>query len=736
MKKLLLFMCLVQYGWLNINAQSNQMPRKCGSHDDYVQMMQNNPQFKSNQQEIEKYTADYISRLSGFRTSSTLVTIPVVVHVLYNTAAQNISDEQIKTQIDVLNEDFSNINFDRNRIRPVYRGIAGNMDIKFVLARQDPSGNYTNGITRTSTTKTFFCTSPTNDAKFASTGGHDIWNRDKYLNLWVVPAISPSSVCSSSNLGILGYAQFPGGAANTDGVVIGYEYFGRPSTGGVYNLGRTATHEVGHWLNLRHIWGDDSNGDGTCTTSECSGSDQVTDTQNACEENYGNVSCYTKNCSTTSNNGEMFYNYMDYTNDAYMYGFTPGQASRSAALFSSGSSGRGALLTSTGATNVASSPANDAGITAVISPAPTLIDNLTTTFTCEVELTNFGTANLTSCDINYKVNSTAVTTYNWTGTLAPGSSVNVILPVQITVAAGTQYFYAYTSNPNGTTDGTVVNDRIQKRFNQHSATQSLPYTQNFDATAFLNAASLWSNKNYDCGTGAWAKSTATYAGAGSASFANFTQTSTTGRDDEMVTPYLNLSSQSTPKVGFWVAYAPKTTSASDTLELLITTDGGYNYTSIYKKWGAALQTVAATASAFTPSSVADWRFEIVDLTPYQSAKNAQIAFRNITNNQNNLYIDEVVVDQLLNVQNVEGVKSFSVFPNPNNGQFIVQAGFEKNVNAHIIITNMIGQVVYNEKLEQVLQLAKSIDLKNLNPGMYNVALTTEKGTLNQRIVVK
>lgn len=733
MKKLLLLVCFAQFGSLQIYAQSNPNKVKCGSDEYNKQLMQSDQSFKINQQEIERLTEDYISNIGTNRVASAVVTIPVVFHIVYNTATQNITENVIKTQLDVLNEDYNNINFDRRAIRPNYRPLAGNMDIKFVMARQDPSGNPTNGITRTSTAKTFFCTS-SNEAKFTATGGKDIWNRDKYLNIWVVPAISSS--CASNLANILGYAQFPGGAANTDGVVIGYEFVGRPSSGAPYNLGRTATHEVGHWLNLRHIWGDDSNGNGTCTTSECSGTDQVADTQNACEENYGNLSCYTKNCTTTSNDGEMFYNYMDYTNDAYMYGFTPGQCNRSAALFGISTPSRALLLTSNGGANVASSPTTDAGITAVISPAATTVNNLTTTFDVEVELTNFGTAALTSCDINYYVNATTPTTFNWSGSLAAGSSINVVLPTPLTVNAGTHYFYASTSNPNGTTDGTTVNDRIQKRFFQHTTTQNLPYTQNFDATSFLNATSLWANKNYDCGTGAWAKSTTTYAGAGSAFFTNFTQTAPVGRDDEMLTPFLNLSSQTNPKIGFWVAYAPRNTTSSDTLELLLTTDGGYTYTSIYKKWGSALQTVAATTSAFTPSSTSDWRFDVVDLTPYQSAKNAQIAFRNITNNQNNIYIDEIVVDQLLRVQNLQDVKTFAVFPNPNNGQFVLRAWFDKVVNAQVTISNVLGEIIYSQKLDQGLQVEKNIDLEGLSSGIYNVTLITESGTLSHRVIVK
>lgn len=504
MKKALLLFNVFAFMASSLNAQSPQIKRKCGSADVYKYMMQNDAAFRQNQINLEQFTKDFVA--SGgkgtFRNSQVLLSIPVVVHVLYNTAAQNISDEQIKTQIDVLNEDFNNLNYDQNKIHPRYRDINGNMQIRFELARQDPSGNPTTGITRTSTAKTFFCT-VVDDAKFNSTGGKDIWNRNVYLNLWVVPGIAPGNSCNASSISVLGYAQFPGGTANTDGVVIGYEYFGRPSTGAPYSLGRTATHEVGHWLNLRHIWGDDSNQNGTCTIgSECSGSDQVTDTPNACDENFGSTSCYTKDCPTTPINGEMFYNYMDYTDDGAMYGFTAGQVTRSAALFASGLAQRGSLLTSIGASNVAASPANDAGIYDVISPERTTVSSITTSFSCEVILKNYGTVPLTSCDINYWVDTQAPTTYSWNGNLAPGAVANVVLPSQLTINGGLRYFYASTSNPNGTSDGTTINDRIQRRFYNHTTTQSLPLTQNFDAVSFLNVTTLWQNKNFHCGSSA------------------------------------------------------------------------------------------------------------------------------------------------------------------------------------------------------------------------------------------
>ncbi|MCB0535749.1 MAG: zinc metalloprotease, partial [Saprospiraceae bacterium] len=184
----------------------------------------------------------------------------------------------------------------------------------------------TNGIVRKSTTVNGFSTN--DNVKFNSSGGSNIWDRNKYLNIWV---------CNLSG-GLLGYAQFPGGPASTDGVVCDYAYFGTINSTPPFHLGRTATHEVGHWLNCYHIWGDDG--------SSCSGSDLVSDTPNQADENYGCPSFPTISCSNGPN-GDMFMNYMDYTDDACMNVFTTGQKSRMQSLFSPGGA-RNALLSSPG----------------------------------------------------------------------------------------------------------------------------------------------------------------------------------------------------------------------------------------------------------------------------------------------------------------------------------------------------------------------------------------------------
>ena len=300
-------------------AQTPQ--RNCGTmgHLDFLKSQDKTIEVRMNA--VEAQTNSFIQQQSIMKTNA-VVNIPVVVHVLYNTTAQNISDAQIKSQIDVLNEDFRKLNADKTNVPSTFSSLAADAEVTFCLASKNPAGAATTGIVRKSTTATSFVDD--NKVKSSATGGDDAWNSSQYLNLWV---------CNLGN-GLLGYAQFPGGSASTDGVVILYSAFGR--TGNVsapYNKGRTATHEVGHWLNLRHIWGDAS----------C-GSDLVNDTPTQQTSNYGCPTYPHKTCSNTTS-GDMFMNYMDYVDDGCMNMFSAGQKTRMQALFAAGGA-RASLLSS------------------------------------------------------------------------------------------------------------------------------------------------------------------------------------------------------------------------------------------------------------------------------------------------------------------------------------------------------------------------------------------------------
>lgn len=206
--------------------------------DEYLQIqLQKDPELLDRMQNMESRLQQFIEDNQEIRSAQTVVTIPVVVHVIWNTAAQNISENMVNAQIRVLNEDFRKM-FGT----PGHNNHPAGADTRyeFRLADRDPVGNPHSGINRVQTSVTSW-NYQTQDAQLKALS---YWPSQNYLNLWV----------ANLSGGVLGYAQFPGGNALTDGVVILWSAFGYNSPAAPYNLGRTTTHEVGHWLNLRHTW--------------------------------------------------------------------------------------------------------------------------------------------------------------------------------------------------------------------------------------------------------------------------------------------------------------------------------------------------------------------------------------------------------------------------------------------------------------------------------------------------
>ncbi|GAA1741953.1 hypothetical protein GCM10009809_41840 [Isoptericola hypogeus] len=270
-------------------------------------LLSTSPEYVANRARIETRMRQL--RMAGGTAErfSGVARVPVVVHVVWNTAAQNVSDAQIASQIDVLNADFRATNPDVSTVPGPFQPLVADSRIEFFLATTGPDGAPTDGVTRTQTATVAF----TDDdaVKADATGGADAWPADRYLNVWVCPLD-----------GFLGYAQFPGGPADTDGVVITTTGFGTTGTATPpFDLGRTATHEIGHYLDLFHIWGDDGTG--------CSGTDEVADTPNQGGPNFGAPGFPTVSCSNGPD-GDLFVNYMDYVDDAAMVMFTHGQAAR------------------------------------------------------------------------------------------------------------------------------------------------------------------------------------------------------------------------------------------------------------------------------------------------------------------------------------------------------------------------------------------------------------------------
>jgi hypothetical protein len=261
--------------------------------------------------QVTKQQANAIA--PGSSLSDQTIVIPVVVHIIYNNSYENISEEQVKSQLDAINADFSRTNADFSKVPSVFSKLSGNVNIRFELAKTDPNGRATSGIIRKKSSRMMW--SDDDKIKMAAFGGDEPWDAKSYLNVWVCNTVP----------GLTGYATVPGSDPNKDGVVVRYDAFGTIGKVSVpYHKGRTLTHEVGHWLGLQHLWGDKQCGD-----------DGIQDTPKQRSGNSGDPVFPKLTACNATPEGEMFMNFMDFTNDASMGLFTEGQKNVMRAQFGS-----------------------------------------------------------------------------------------------------------------------------------------------------------------------------------------------------------------------------------------------------------------------------------------------------------------------------------------------------------------------------------------------------------------
>ncbi|CDG81346.1 M43 family zinc metalloprotease [Janthinobacterium agaricidamnosum] len=308
------------HGGAGLTVNPPPKKRTCATMEVHRRLLSLNPAYAYARDAIENLAGLYENQQQQTQRSG-VTRIPVVVHVVWNTPAQNISDAQIASQIDVLNRDYRRTNPDVANTPAPFLPLTADALVEFALASADPDGAPSTGIERRQTAVASF---GSDDAvKSQASGGMNAWPSERYLNIWV---------CQLSG-GLLGYAQFPGGPAATDGVVILQSAFGTTGTAAPpFHLGRTATHEIGHWLNLNHIWGDDGSG--------CGGTDNVADTPNQGGANTGTPNFPHVSCNNGPN-GDMFMNYMDYVDDPAMFMFSAGQVARMQACLDGPRSGIG-----------------------------------------------------------------------------------------------------------------------------------------------------------------------------------------------------------------------------------------------------------------------------------------------------------------------------------------------------------------------------------------------------------
>ena len=608
----------------------------CISYEHLQEQKANDPSIFAREADLELFTRDFANRP---KNSQAPLVIPVVFHVLHEYGTENISRAQILDQLRTLNEDYNRQNPDTVNTPAPFKPLSGGLNVVFRLATKDPNGNCTDGINR-------LYTPLTNNAR-DNVKSLIYWPRNQYLNVWVVKTIENTSGSAGT---VLGYAQFPfSGPASTDGLVVRSDYIGSIGTS---NDGRTLTHEVGHWLNLRHIWGD-----ATC------GNDQVNDTPEAAGANSG---CppfphLSTSCAQDAN-GDMFTNYMDYTNGTCMNQFSVGQCSRMQACLNSSTGQRNSLwttsnLTATGTitdTTVACAPVSD--------------------FTPYLPQFICAGGSVVFTDKSYR---STVTSYSWSfpgGTPATSSDAN---PVVTYNTPGTYEATLTVSNANGSNTSTRA-----------ALIRVLPNTAQVQDTLFQTFTGItlpdqgWEVINRVTGTPAFATNTSAGFGSGSCVWLNNAVESNLGSIDELLSPTYNLSVIDSPFISFRYAYAQKTASSAsqNRLQVYISNDCGKSWLLRYNVVGNSLASATATNSSFIPTQQSQWKnITIPNITAFTSAENLRVRFMFTSGGDgNNFFLDNFRVSGRNTFAGIGSAPSLFpavVYPNPAHNKLFVDAPY-------------------------------------------------------------
>ena len=556
-----------------------------------------------------------------------LYQIPVVVHVFHKGEPMgtgvNLSEERIKAQIDSLTADFRRMNADAKNTPPEFLPVAADVEIEFVLAKQDPAGNPTNGIVRMRGSKDSYRSN--SDRPLLRSESY--WPAEHYLNIFV------------TDLQVfLGYASFPlislEGIVNGsedyifDGILIDYEYFGvNPSAPSFESYGRTLTHEVGHYLGLRHIWGD-----GNCSVDDFVDDTPLADTDNG---EYSSPCTFPNpddNTVCVSGEPEMFQNYMDYTDDICMNLFTEGQKTRMRTVMDNATN-RTSLISSPGL----SEPirfADDLAAVDILSPN---LAECETTLTPELRVVNYGTTEITSYDVQLLIDSSPMGSPQSIATsLQPLDSDTISFSTQTINANSTISFEI--SNVNGGTDGNTSNNSISQLLTSTSST-TLPFIQDMEsAPGFLGGI----------GTDLpWEVTTAPKESPSNNAliFKAYNNTEWFGEETMLKTPVFDLTNITSGEIQFSYAHANRPDAFYDGFMIKASVDCGNTFPDIlFSAFGPDLATTSETDAYFTPSNSFDWIDTLISITTgYRGIDGVQFAFVGINGSGNNIYLDNVQI---------------------------------------------------------------------------------------------
>jgi len=701
---------LACFVWMIGSMATGRAQERCGTIPLMEKTFKRNPSLKSMFQVQTQHMREAFLKTKAqaqiARVEGNTIYIPIVFHIVLQNP-NLVTDAQIQAQLDRINTDYAGLNPDSSLIPTWFKPFFSKPNIQFKLAQRNPNDEPTDGIERIATSISSFTIDDTR-LKYTAMGGADAWDHDRFFNVWI------------TDLGnqYLGYSTFPNSSpAGEDGVAIKYTTL--PGNPGAYGMGRTLTHETGHYFYLYHIWGDDAG---------CAGTDYCDDTPNQANYTSGCLrdTVHTDSCSKTAP-GVMYQNYMDYTDDACMVMFTFDQKTR---MMTTLNTYRPTMLTSNGADPVilynldAAAKSINVPLQRICSP----------TFSPVITLRNPGATTITTLTITATLENGAVSTTNWTGSLASLTETTATLTAITVPAEGAHTLNIQISSPNGDTDENKANDALTLAFQYYQALTP-PYKESFESTTFPPVR--WDIVNPDKNI-TWERTTvAAKTGNASAVLRNYDYKAN-GQKDYLRLPLMNLTSGDSAFMTFQLAAAAVTDTGTannpfDTLEVLVSKDCGATFTSLYKKGGKDLLTVLKPDSlSYVPKST-QWRKDSVNLTPYINAGQILLAFANTNEHENNVYLDDVNV-YTYTASSVLKSKGFMIAPNPTTNRFTIQfypyPTFVKGIN----VFNSQGQLVASQRLNAAGSSGYTFDLTGMASGVYLVQIVLGDGVITRKVI--